>query len=755
MYQLKSFITYVDQYFPRWKDRHTYVTPPIYIYEAKYVPSQGASNYDPECHGRMTSRHYTDSVEEHVLNAFVRFGDYSHQPMFIFPNFKFKGLVKKINKLQQKRIDLTEYQQETDLIIVHREYGIILVEVKSNLKDYDTYKKARNQLINVENLLYDDKHLSQYFLLDSWPKHSLFKKVIASPCQNEWELSRECHEPEYINLNKNHTDNYKNFSQWWDANIAKYRFLQWWLFSRSAYESTYYNLVPKLLCKQEFMYWNMSLKEIKDSLGLQITLEKQQIKEKVIVEEGSVLHSVWKHMTSEQYEVWIKERQVIYGPYGSGKTVLIQCKAADLALSGQNVFILLPTHQLVTSYKIFFDRLNSTSKYAPITVEEKTEIDSDEEEKHLTIQKQIKNWHKCSGKIMLVSLIKFNKNICLYEEFIKISHIFVDELLWLPFEPPPQNLEFSYIFTMICKQLKQNTYHVWITPHLYYFLTYLLHLKGVYDDVYLPRFDNYVTKLTTTFRTTKGIHDFIIQKEWQDLCKYVDREFKAFQGGKPLNWSLNKFFNNYSDIFQTVLCNSHGHHVTGPPVRIFNFDYDATIQPDEIMLNKFINFSAKVIASEVDRHCGVLNFKHEDIAVIVDTCVKDHIRIKAELLNHPKLKGYKLRSLDLVSMEKSDIVVICNSDDIASFEWPVVIHIKYLYDCNYRFGLLGHLTYFESYHHMIASRCTIQYIIIECKHKEDAYAWPHNKSLQKFKLWRQQNEGKKLEAETFHEYSKL
>ena len=75
--------------------------------------------------------------------------------------------------------------------------------------------------------------------------------------------------------------------------------------------------------------------------------------------------------------------------------------------------------------------------------------------------------------------------------------------------------------------------------------------------------------------------------------------------------------------------------------------------------------------------------------------------------------------------------MICDSCDIASEEWPVVIHVKYFYDYNDRLqtkGKLGYLTYFESFHNMIASRCTVQHIIICCKGEEDA--WPHDKSIQ-------------------------
>ena len=43
-----------------------------------------------------------------------------------------------------------------------------------------------------------------------------------------------------------------------------------------------------------------------------------------------------------------------------------------------------------------------------------------------------------------------------------------------------------------------------------------------------------------------------------------------------------------------------------------------------------------LITSEVDRHRRVLNFKPKDIAVIVDTCLKEHICIKNTLLNCPE-----------------------------------------------------------------------------------------------------------------------
>ena len=84
-------------------------------------------------------------------------------------------------------------------------------------------------------------------------------------------------------------------------------------------------------------------------------------------------------MTPEQSEVWSKKKQIICGPYGSGKTVLIQCKAANLALAGENILIILPFH-LIMEYKKFFEI------YAPsVIVQERHEPIEDINKMHKVV----------------------------------------------------------------------------------------------------------------------------------------------------------------------------------------------------------------------------------------------------------------------------------------------------------------------------------------------------------------------------------
>ena len=98
---------------------------------------------------------------------------------------------------------------------------------------------------------------------------------------------------------------------------------------------------------------------------------------------------------------------MIHGPYGSGKTVLIQCKAAILAYDGQNVLIVVPSH-LKVWYKNFLKESGLIELEKPY--------------------------------LHLISKNQFLKRFCHYEKIAHSSHVFVDELLW-PYENNYPSLE--------------------------------------------------------------------------------------------------------------------------------------------------------------------------------------------------------------------------------------------------------------------------------------------------------------------------
>ena len=187
-----------------------------------------------------------------------------------------------------------------------------------------------------------------------------------------------------------------------------------------------------------------------------------------------------------------------------------------------------------------------------------------------------------------------------------------------------------------------------------------------------------ITTLNTTLRTTKQINGIIAQKQWQDISKFI-------------NAALNRQLFN-SKIFNSVLCNSHGHHISGPPVRMFQQNFE-----------DFCKFSVEVIDTKVKRLTDFSTIEPHDIAVIVDAYTRYSLDIKLHLLDY--LKYPRVTFKDYYDKKELNKIVICDSRDIASEEWLVVIHVKYFYDYNDGLqtkGKLGYLTYFENFHNMIA-----------------------------------------------------
>ena len=446
---------------------------------------------------------------------------------------------------------------------------------------------------------------------------------------------------------------------------------------------------------------------------------KRIIETDKITKEGSVLRKLWKNITFEQYDVWKTKRQIIFGPYGSGKTELIQCKAADLANSDEKVLIILPTDQLITKYLTFFKKFVDKSKVEKI---EKAVGEDEEVNTKTIIQQEEQKWSGPHGRIMLLPLEIFIKNFWLYKKLAQTSNIFFDEMLLSPFglwSPNPDQIIESI------RAVVQGTQHVWIVPHLYAILACLITEpldKEIELLIFLTKHIT-ITTLTTTMRITKQIHDFIIQKEWQD-----------FQIYKLSDNQLNELFTTYphNKIFKSVLCNSQGHHITGPPVRILYVN-SALKDPFNLrMFNYFLHSAAVITMIHVAMLCDRYKFNLQDIAVVIDIFFPglDYKDIKESFVDST---GSDVFCTFDEQNEGENRIAICDPKDIASFEWPVVIHVKY----NYYWTSCNEVTFLESWYNMIASRCTVQYCIICCEPKE--VAWPQKKSFQRFNLWCEKN----------------
>ena len=119
-----------------------------------------------------------------------------------------------------------------------------------------------------------------------------------------------------------------------------------------------------------------------------------------------------------------------------------------------------------------------------------------------------------------------------------------------------------------------------------------------------------------------------------------------------------------SKIFNSVICNSHGHHT-----------YIRTTSEN------FCDFSVEVIDTEVKRLTDFSTIEPHDIAITVDayTRYSSDIKLHVHLLDY--LKYPRVTFKDYYDKKESNKIVICDSRDIASEEWPVVIHVKYFL-CN-------------------------------------------------------------------------
>ena len=131
---------------------NAHVIPPVYKIHSEEVPHERASNFIPFRKDVEASDRRGQLAEEQILNAFVDYGYRHAQPMFIFHGFDFKSL-DKFGKDRLKLImNMNFVQQETDLIIVHRDIGIILVETKGglvvDLRPFKNFLQKRTLLQN-------------------------------------------------------------------------------------------------------------------------------------------------------------------------------------------------------------------------------------------------------------------------------------------------------------------------------------------------------------------------------------------------------------------------------------------------------------------------------------------------------------------------------------------------------------------------------------------------------------------------------
>ena len=737
---------YMNNYFPGWREHYiTYAIPPVYEMSHEETPNETIFQNEKR---QVSDDRRSQLAEESVVYAFYDYG-YNHaQPMFIFHGVK-------LGKSSQRQHEKKKNNSgESDIIIVHREIGIILVETKS-MENFskDTYRKAKDQLNDAEKFV--EKHVEQHVELGQHPRRVPVFKVIACP---KLKRNPSQNPSQYIDLRK---EDLSKFDDWWKNMIVSPPSTDSLTFELC--NIVYCNLIPELLCGRDDICLPLKIKAISDKLDNQEVCKKvnePEMNVHYVRENNGTLVKECIYLTPEQCRVWHEERQVICGPFGSGKTVLIQCKAARLANDDESVLVIVPLH-LIPRYEKFFEE---------------------------TVKKD--------SKLQLISRVELYEHFDEYKTLAQSSHVFIDELLW-PYSPDElpesedeherdrRKIHVFELLQILMNESNQNC--VWIAPHLFALVNIDLSFFKPIDVIegmsavflamcILERFP--ISRLTNIMRTSKQINEVKVKQEqdWLDqpLLKIIGhfldnltlflnnlpsfltncleslslspsvschvnkiRELRRQQGqiASGESWSdegtyealKNKFPDHlyYITIIQPLFRNTLGHCVAGPPVKTITYpthccNYDVHDKlPNETSKFKehFHHFFAKALKAEIEvllreppelkESTKKIPLQASDIAIIKDF-QDDNLNLDHDTHNiKTLLHDAGVKTCTVTEQQGgTNEVAICESCDIASLEWPVVFHVS----STERSRLsIDRYIHGES---LIISRAKVQYILL-------------------------------------------
>lgn len=189
-------INYLNEHYGEWKDLNTTIMVPPCL------------QLDPEdcTAGQQTEKKIFDLLNE--------FGEKYHEPMFVVHSYSFSELIHKLDKGYENEKEWVK--GEHDFVIIHREYGVIFLEVKGKENTKGVYTEAKRQIDKARNatLSYLKK------------KYVKSKKVIKA--SHEWPGFVVMPNCKKQNQNTPHDDvvyeedcsSQEAFKQWWDDKIA-------------------------------------------------------------------------------------------------------------------------------------------------------------------------------------------------------------------------------------------------------------------------------------------------------------------------------------------------------------------------------------------------------------------------------------------------------------------------------------------------------------------------------------------------------
>ncbi|XP_031554421.1 uncharacterized protein LOC116291393 isoform X2 [Actinia tenebrosa] len=270
---------FLSAHYPNWKQlEHTIMVPDII---------QGG---EPLTYAR------NENEESKVFDLLKKFGNETKQPMFVVHAHSFCELVSYHKTGIVDREKTKWIQGEHDFVIIHRQYGLIFLEVKSREKTKEVFKQAEKQIEKAKRSV--ENYLKKRFGKSKERNEALytFPGFVVMP---------NCPRPKQSASHENgifkEDCNVDSFKVWWEKVIAKPEKPQ---FESKVYEE---------LVKKYVLF-------ICSAPALNQQIDKTHDK-------------IVKVLTPNQLKSWYKTlpEQWISGPAGSGKTVLLIEKVKQIA----------------------------------------------------------------------------------------------------------------------------------------------------------------------------------------------------------------------------------------------------------------------------------------------------------------------------------------------------------------------------------------------------------------------------------------
>lgn len=575
-----------------------------------------------------------DNAELKIFHMLEKFGKETNQPMFVLAQVKITEFIK--NVLRQKlpadhpilsADKLLNLDGEIDFLIIHRQIGVILMEVKAQKKfSKPTQSKARKQLNIGEDIIHALSHADHK--TDYSESTIPVYKVIAMP--NVSEPGRK--NRNFISLREENVQSDDNFACWWEDNFAKRAFggrekreLQNLIYIFVGQKSEVCSKVPskvlsdvcRKIDQQKFLQKSYEWGTKQGEDGSQVVLKTADRPEQAILAKQILF------LNPEQLRIWSGPRQQFFnGSSGSGKTILLQFKALECAKQGEKVVIVVPS-SLTSLYKDFFAKNSISSGVEVLSPSGISELFQ----------------RSCDPAVQF--------------------HFFADELQAFEAEIPDVLIQLGNLLSRIA----EFDCYCWVA---YDYMqrngneVSLDETGGLADGLKIQAQARELCKtyniyhapcLKTTVRSTFEVYTFVQEFVKVSLLDLLQRlklpRFDHIE--KETKEIFTQFVENYD------VSNHLGHHICGPSVIVVN------------VINSDLDFISQVAQNEISKWAESNSLHY--VAVLVTTS------FPKERLGH--LMSQKGIAVCDIADNQKNAVVLDFGHKAHSYEWPVVVAISW------------------------------------------------------------------------------